>query len=96
MYIYIYTTSTIRSRDLTPGHISRENYNSERYMHPNVHCSTVYNGQDMGATWPSTDEWIKNVFKMAIFYSAISNLNSVGQGLFSLGICSLQKFTRHF
>jgi len=24
--------------------------NSKRYMHPNVHSSTVYNIQDMGAT----------------------------------------------
>ena len=33
-----------------PGHISRENSNSKRYMHPNVHCSTIYNIQDMEAT----------------------------------------------
>ena len=25
------------------GHISRQNYNLKRYMHPNVHCSTIYN-----------------------------------------------------
>ena len=34
----------------TPGHISREKYNSKRYMHPNVHCSTIYISQDMEAT----------------------------------------------
>ena len=33
-----------------PGHISRENHNSKSYMHPNVHCSTVYNSQDMETT----------------------------------------------
>ena len=33
----------------TPGHISRENYDSKRYMHPNVHCSTIYKSQDMKA-----------------------------------------------
>ena len=27
--------------DTTPGHISRENYNSKRYMHPSVHYSPV-------------------------------------------------------
>ena len=32
-----------------PGHISRENHNLKRYMHPNIHCSTVYSGQDMEA-----------------------------------------------
>ena len=29
----------------------RENHNSKRYMHPNVHCSTIYNSQDVEATW---------------------------------------------
>ena len=31
------------------GHISRENHTLKRYMHPNVHCSTIYNNQDMEA-----------------------------------------------
>ena len=26
------------------------NYNSERYMHPKVHSSTIYNTQEMEAT----------------------------------------------
>ena len=34
----------------TPGHIPGENHNSKRYMHPNVHCSVVYNSQDMEET----------------------------------------------
>ena len=38
-----------------PGHISRENHNSKRYMHPSVYCSTVYNSQDTDATYMSTD-----------------------------------------
>ena len=25
-------------------------HNSKRYMYPNVHCSTIYNSQDMEAT----------------------------------------------
>ena len=35
----------------TAGHISRGNRNSKRYMYPSVHCSTVYNSQDMEATY---------------------------------------------
>ena len=27
-----------------------KNINSKKYMHPNVHCSTTYNGQDMETT----------------------------------------------
>ena len=41
-------------------YISRENYNSKRYMHPNVDCSTIYNSQDMETTQvPLTDERVK-------------------------------------
>ena len=40
----------IWSSNPTPGHISRGNHNSIRYMHPNVNCSTIYNNQDMEAT----------------------------------------------
>ena len=33
----------------------RENFNLKRYMHPNVHCSTIYNSQGMETTNTSTD-----------------------------------------
>ena len=33
-----------------PGHISGEKHDLKGYMHPSVHCSTVYNSQDMEAT----------------------------------------------
>ena len=33
----------------TPGHTSRENSYSKRYVHPNVHSSTIYNSQEMEA-----------------------------------------------
>ena len=54
----------------TPGHTPRENHNSERYMHANVHW-TIYNNQDMKATKarPSTEEWIK---KMCVQFSVTS------------------------
>ena len=45
---------------------------------------------------PSIDEQIKTDIKMPIFYFTQSNLNSVGQGLVSLGIHSLQTFTGGF
>ena len=51
----------------------RENYNSKRYMHPNVHNSTIYNSQDLEATkCPSTDEWIKKMWYIYTmeYYSA--------------------------
>jgi len=34
-----------------PGHVSREKHDLKRYTHSNVHCSTVYNSQDMEATY---------------------------------------------
>ena len=35
--------TTIWSSNPTPGHIFGDYYNSKIYMHPNVHCSTIYN-----------------------------------------------------
>ena len=34
----------------TLGHMSGEKLGSKVYMHPNVHCSTIYNSQDMKET----------------------------------------------
>ena len=44
--------ATIQSSNPAPEHISRkdENSSSKRYMHPNVHCSTIYNSQVMKTT----------------------------------------------
>ena len=39
----------IRSRNPISGHIYRENSNSKRCRHPNVHSSTTYNNQAMEA-----------------------------------------------
>ena len=44
------TRITIVSSTPTPGHLSRENHDLKRYLYANVHCSTIYNGQDMEAT----------------------------------------------
>ena len=33
----------------TPGEMSGEKH-QKGYMHPNIHCNTVYNSQDMEAT----------------------------------------------
>ena len=40
----------------TPGHIPREDFNTKRYMHPNIHCSTLYNLHDTEAASMSTDK----------------------------------------
>ena len=41
---------TISSSNPTPRHISGENSNLKRYMHPRIHSSTIYNSQEMEAT----------------------------------------------
>ena len=43
-------TATIWLSGPTPGHIVAEKHNLKGHMHPNVHCSTVYNSQDMDIT----------------------------------------------
>ena len=34
----------------------------KKTQYPNVHCSKIYNSQDMEAPCPSTDEWIKKLW----------------------------------
>ena len=41
---------TIWSSNPTPGHLSRENHDSQRHVYSNVHCSTIYNSQNMETT----------------------------------------------
>ena len=58
----------------TPGHPSRENHNSKRYMYPNVHCSRIHNSQDRAQPkCPSTEEWIKKMWYIYAmeYYSAV-------------------------
>ena len=42
-------------------------------MYLNVHRSTIYNSQDMEATYPSADEWIRKLWYIYTmeYYSAI-------------------------
>ena len=42
--------TTIWPSNPTTGHIPWENHNSKRDMYHNVHCSTIYNSQDIEAT----------------------------------------------
>ena len=40
-----------------------KNHNSKRHMYPDVHCSTIYNNQDVEATkCLLTDKWIKTMW----------------------------------
>ena len=52
--------TTLRPSNPNPGYIfgKDENSNSKRYMHSDVHSSTIYNSQDMEAT--STEYWLKS------------------------------------
>jgi len=40
-------TATIWSWNPTPEHVSGEKHGPKGYMHPNAHCSAVYNSQDI-------------------------------------------------
>ena len=42
--------ATLRLCNPTPRNISREKHDRKGYMHPSVHCSTIYNSQDLEAT----------------------------------------------
>ena len=49
------------------------NQNWKRHMYPNVHYSTIYNSQDMEATWMSINRWIDKQWYLYTteYYSAI-------------------------
>ena len=49
---------TIWSSNHTLGQTSKEDSNSKRYMHTNVHSSTIYNSQGMEAMEVSTGRWM--------------------------------------
>ena len=38
---------------LAPEALRAQYVRGKRHVHPNVHCSTVYNSQDMETTWMS-------------------------------------------
>ena len=40
---------TVWSFHMTPGHVPGESSNLKRYMHPEVHSSTIYSTQGMEA-----------------------------------------------
>ena len=64
----------IRPSNPISGHPHRGNQNWKRHVYPNVHCSTVYNSQDMEATkCPSADEWIRKLWYIYTmeYYSSI-------------------------
>ena len=47
--------TTIKSSYPTPEHLFTENHNLKRYLHPSVHCSSIYNSKDTEATKMSTN-----------------------------------------
>ena len=56
----ITSRTTTWSSDFTSRYLLKENKNTKlkRYMYPNVHCSTMYNSQDMDAPSVSINRWM--------------------------------------
>ena len=50
--------STILPTNSTTSYISEKNINLERYMHPNVHSTIIYNSQDTATTQVSVNRWM--------------------------------------
>ena len=68
-----------------PGHLSGENQNSKGYINPNVHCSTIYNSQDMEATLMSIDgEMDKEVwykYTMEYYYQSLQSCPTLSDSM---------------
>ena len=66
--------TAIGSNNPTPEHLSGENYNLKIHTHLNFHSSSIYNIQDMEATYMSINrDWIKKMWYIYTmeYYSAI-------------------------
>ena len=50
--------TTMWSSNPTPGHLSRENHDSQRHMYSDVHCSMIFNSQDVETTQMSIDRGV--------------------------------------
>ena len=53
-----------------------KNTNSERYMHLSVHCSTIYDSQDMEVTKKSTNRWVdkEQLLHVQMEYSLVKKM----------------------
>ena len=71
--------TTLWSSNPTPEHVFRENCNSKRNRYPRVHCSNIYNSQDMEATWMSINrEMDKDVIHIYNeIFSSVQSLSCV-------------------
>ena len=49
------TRVAVRPSNPTPGRISRQSCNSERFMHPRAHSSIIHSSPDVGTAQVSTD-----------------------------------------
>ena len=66
--------------------IAKENYNLKRYMYLNVHCSTIYNSEDMEATYMDIDRWMD---KERVVY--INQYSNITKPLKRMTQCHLQQ-----
>ena len=64
-------------QSLSRSYIQRKPW-FEGHMHHRIHCSTIYNSQDMEATQIPVDKWMDEedvVYLYNGYYSAIKNNN---------------------
>ena len=53
------------------GHMPWENHNSKSHMYASVHCSTIYNSQDMEATQKFINRWMHKEIVVHIYYGVV-------------------------
>ena len=71
MTLQSYCWAYIQEKTLLLGIYPGKNHKLKRYMYPSVCCNTVYNSQDMGATWMSIDRGM-NKEDVVHIYNGIS------------------------
>ena len=63
------------------GHKPGRNCNSKTYMHSNIHCSTVYNSQDMEATQTCLSRRMDKIDMTHIYNRMLLNHNMGGNSV---------------
>ena len=76
--------TAICSRNSSSGYLSEGNKITvlKRYLHPHVHCSIIYNSQDMGTTLVSIMGWmdkenVKILLSLSLSIYIYSNIENV-------------------
>lgn len=81
----IKTRTNVQFSNSSPGYLSKGNKNNnlKMYVYPYVHCTFVYNSQDIEATLVSIKEWMdKKIWFVYIQWKFIQPYNRLNSAVY--------------